>query len=243
MDRQIADDLHQWTGLRKGTALQRLDPGRVDKGLGVAKRYCRIKVIGNTFIDLGTPACPRTKIRASEAGSSVKVSDAKEIVISAHESAHAVASVRLGLPFHYVTLDDANGPHVEHFENLPRPIGFYRGGLCCGPNQPMCERCRTEEKRAESYILMAMCGSLGAASTGCNAFGFGHEADKAYVIRFCETAFGDQTNACVDARMETMLQRAHQLMLPESKTVTAVSKALRTQRRLTETEVKEIMQD
>ena len=26
------------------------DPGRVSKGLGVAKRYCRIKVISDTFL-------------------------------------------------------------------------------------------------------------------------------------------------------------------------------------------------
>ena len=36
--------------LRKGTVLQRPSPGRVGKGLGVAKRYCRIKVIGDTFL-------------------------------------------------------------------------------------------------------------------------------------------------------------------------------------------------
>jgi hypothetical protein len=57
----------------------------------------------------------------------MEASGTKEIIISAHESAHAVASVRLGLSFEYVTLDDPNiGPHVQHFENLPRPIVFYR---------------------------------------------------------------------------------------------------------------------
>jgi hypothetical protein len=54
---------------------------------------------------------------------------AREIVVSAHEAAHAVASVRLGLRFEYVTLDDAEiGPHVQNVENLSRPIVFYRGG-------------------------------------------------------------------------------------------------------------------
>jgi hypothetical protein len=155
-------------------------------------------------------------------------SGVKEIVISAHESAHAVASVRLGLPFEYVTLDDPDiGPHVQHFENHSRPIVFYRGGgSCCNPNQPMCERCRAEEKRAEFDIVMAMCGSLGAAATGCNAFGYGDEADKAYVVEFCRTAFSDRTEADVNARMNTMLQRACDLMQPEGKTVTAVAKAL-----------------
>ena len=36
--------------LQKGTVLQLPDPGRVGKRLGVAKRYCRIKVIGNTVL-------------------------------------------------------------------------------------------------------------------------------------------------------------------------------------------------
>ena len=54
--------VHQWTGLQKGTVSQLPDPGRVYKGLGVAKRYCRITVIGDTFLQcrLGTPACPPT---------------------------------------------------------------------------------------------------------------------------------------------------------------------------------------
>ena len=38
------------TSLQKGTVLQLPDPGRVCKGLGVAKRYCRVKVIGDTFL-------------------------------------------------------------------------------------------------------------------------------------------------------------------------------------------------
>ncbi|MGH8773519.1 MAG: hypothetical protein ACREV2_20440, partial [Burkholderiales bacterium] len=93
--------------------------------------------------------------------------NAKEIVVSAHEASHAVASVRLGLRFAYVTLDDATiGPHVQHVDNLPRPIVFYRcGGSCCDSNRPMCETCHAEVKRAESYIVMAMCGSLGVSAT------------------------------------------------------------------------------
>ena len=36
--------------LQKGTIAQRSGPGRVFKGLGVAKRYCRINVISDTFM-------------------------------------------------------------------------------------------------------------------------------------------------------------------------------------------------
>jgi hypothetical protein len=53
----------------------------------------------------------------------MRESAAREIVISAHESAHAVAAVRLGLGFEYLTLDDANiGPHVQSVDNIPRQI-------------------------------------------------------------------------------------------------------------------------
>ena len=37
-------------GLHKGTVLQRSGPGRVFKGLGVAKRYCKTNVISDTFM-------------------------------------------------------------------------------------------------------------------------------------------------------------------------------------------------
>ena len=41
---------HQRTWLRKGTVLQRPGPERVCNGLRRAKRYCRIKVIGDTVL-------------------------------------------------------------------------------------------------------------------------------------------------------------------------------------------------
>ena len=41
---------HQWTRLRKGTVLQRSGPGRVFKGLGVAKRYCKTHWFCNTIM-------------------------------------------------------------------------------------------------------------------------------------------------------------------------------------------------
>ena len=90
---------------------------------------------------------------------------------------------------------------------------------------------------------MSMCGSLGANSTGCDAFGYGHGADKMYVEDFCRTAFGDQTYVEINARINRMLRKAKELMLPENETVTAVSKALRTRRCLTEAEVEDIMQE
>ena len=37
-------------GLHKRTVLQRSGAGRIFKGLGVAKRYCRINVISDTFM-------------------------------------------------------------------------------------------------------------------------------------------------------------------------------------------------
>ena len=37
-------------GLHKGPVVHPSGPGRVCKGLGVAKRYCRIKGIGDTFL-------------------------------------------------------------------------------------------------------------------------------------------------------------------------------------------------
>ena len=106
----------------------------------------------------------------------------------------------------------------------------------------MCETCRADEKRAESYMVMAMCGSLGVDATGCNAFGYGHDADMAYVIDFCRTAFGDSTRVEIDTRMNAMLQKAAELMHSEGKTASAVAKALRARRRLTEADVKKMME-
>ena len=37
-------------GLHKGAVLQPSGPGRVFKDLGVAKRYCRINVISDSFL-------------------------------------------------------------------------------------------------------------------------------------------------------------------------------------------------
>jgi hypothetical protein len=170
---------------------------------------------------------------------------ANEIVVSAHEAAHAVASVRLGVPFKYVTIgDDDDGPRVESIENAPRPIIYYcGGGTCCGPDRPMCDTCRVEQDRAESWIVMAMCGSIGVAGTGSKLFGYGHEDDKVYVADFCRTAFADSKDEDVSARIKPLLKRALELMQPESKTVSAVARALRTRRTLTEDEVKDIMQN
>ena len=40
--------------MHKGAVVQPSDPGRVFKRLGVAKRYCRIHSIGNTFMQYGS---------------------------------------------------------------------------------------------------------------------------------------------------------------------------------------------
>ncbi len=167
----------------------------------------------------------------------------REIVISCHEAAHAIASVRLGLPFEYVTLDDAEiGPHVQSIGNLPRPIAYYRGGgSCCDPTRQICEACRREVDRAEAYMVMAMCGSIGARVTGCKAFGYGHAADQAYVVDFCRVAFGDQTDDEINARIRAMLDRALGLMQSEMRALTPVAKALGARRRLTEDEVKTLL--
>jgi hypothetical protein len=169
--------------------------------------------------------------------------EAREIVICAHEAAHAVAAVRLGLPFEYVTLDDAEiGPHVQPVDNQPRPIAFYTGPeSCCRSTGSICDRCRAEQVRAESNIVAAICGSIGAAVTGCRVFGYGEAADKAYVIEVCRTSFGDRTNEDADRRTKTLLQRGKSLMEPEMKTLSAVAKELRARRRLSQAEVELIL--
>ena len=149
-----------------------------------------------------------------------QVPAAREIVISAHEAAHAVASIRLGLPFAYVTFgdEDGDGPRVEAIDNLPRPIPFYRGGGdCCREDSTICQTCRDEQTRAESWMVMAMCGSLGSRATGCDLFGYGQDADKAYVGEFCRKAFGDATDDAVNRRISAMLDRAIVLMQPEGR--------------------------
>jgi hypothetical protein len=174
----------------------------------------------------------------------MSLAQARDIVISAHESAHAVASVRLNRPFDYVTLDDdVLGPHVYSTDNAPRPIPFYDGGgACCGGDQPICDNCGAELQRAESCIMIAVCGTLGVLATGCKDFGYGHEADKTYAVEFRKVAFGDQTDVQISARLKDLSDRAFELMRPESKTVSAVGRALREQRRLTEQQVRDIVQ-
>ena len=169
--------------------------------------------------------------------------EAREIVISAHEAAHAVAAVRLGLPFEYVTLDDAEiGPHVQPVDNQPRPIAFYTDQeSCCRPTASICDACRAEQRRAESNIIAAICGSIGAAVTGCQIFGYGEAADKAYVVDVCRMAFGDQTTEDADRRTKALLERARSLMEPEMRTLSAVAEALRARRRLTQADVEAIL--
>jgi hypothetical protein len=78
----------------------------------------------------------------------------------------------------------------------------------------LCQECSVEQERAESQIIMAMCGSLGVAATGFTRFGYGDDADKAYVVDYCRIAFNDRTDAEIDARMKELLKRARELMLP-----------------------------
>jgi hypothetical protein len=171
------------------------------------------------------------------------IPEAREIVISAHEAAHAVASVRLGLPFDYVGMDHPeHGPHVMHMENWPNPIPFYCGGTCCGPNRPMCDACKAEERRAEAYMMVAVCGSIGVRATGCTIFGYGNDADRALLVEFCQVAFNDRTEEEINARIRAISDRAVDLMRPEGPTTSAVARELRTRRRLTEAEVKQTMQ-
>jgi hypothetical protein len=168
-----------------------------------------------------------------------------EIVQSFHEAANAVASVRLGLSFDYVTLDDpTHGSHVHGLDNVPRAIPFYGGhDTCCASPHAMCDRCIREQERTESCMIVALCGGLGVALSGCGLFGYRNEADLEYVALCCQDAFGDATVAHAMARIRTLRQRAEHLMSPEVKTVTAVAAALRTQRRLTEADVTAIMHD
>ena len=46
----VPDCAHHRTGLHKGTVVQRSSERRVFKGFGVAKRYCRIDLIGDTVV-------------------------------------------------------------------------------------------------------------------------------------------------------------------------------------------------
>ena len=96
--------------------------------------------------------------------------------------------------------------------------------------------------RAELNIVAAICGSIGAAVTGCQIFGYGEAADKAYVVDVCRMAFGDQTTQDVDRRTKALLERAKSLMEPEMRTLSAVAEALRARRRLTKQTLKRFLQ-
>src|SRR3954449_7394279 len=105
----------------------------------------------------------------------------------------------------------------------PPGNSFYRGGSerC----DPICDDCRSEERRAGAYIVMAMCGSVGAAATGAAKMsGYGKDADWDYVVRFCKEAFGDKTDEEQNARIKSALDRAMELMRHEGKTASAVAK-------------------
>ena len=171
---------------------------------------------------------------------------AREIVVSAHEATHAVVSMRLGLPFTYVTFgdDDGEGPRVDSIGNAPEPIPFYRGdGECCGPDRGICKECRAAQERAEAWITMAVSGSIGVGATGCTLFGYGHDADKAYVIEVCRTAFGDETDTDIERRMSVAIDRALTLLRTEGAIVSVVARELRKRRQLSEDEVRAIVEN
>lgn len=168
---------------------------------------------------------------------------AREIVVSAHEATHAVVSIRLELPFTYVTLgDDGEGPRVDSIGNVPDPIPFYRGsGDCCGPDGDICNKCRAAQERAEAWITMAVSGSIGVRATGCALFGYGHDADKAYVIEVCRIAFGDRNGEDIEKRISAALDRALALLRADGAIVSAVARELRQRRKLTEDQVRAIV--
>ena len=59
-----------------------------------------------------------------------QVPSAREIVISAHEAAHAVASIRLDLPFAYVTFGDEDGDvEILKAGKVKQVLGSYNMGI------------------------------------------------------------------------------------------------------------------
>ena len=131
-----------------------------------------------------------------------------------HEAGHAVASVYLGLPFDYVSIE-ADGEELGHVSYPNRRftgIPFF-ASECCHFGA-MCASCDEKRIIAEAAIVFELAGPIAQGSYQFRDNGeYGDAGDQATICEISRVVFNDDTDEKIANRVHPLLGRAQLMML------------------------------